>query len=84
MGSAGEVYSQPYACYSAGQFSEMTFDAIDARHYLMENALLPQIESLQAKNQKGEWDDNTCHHEDEVVYLPNRIDEEQKSGSMEA
>ena len=50
----------------------------------MENALLRQIKSLQAKNRKGEWDDNPCHREDEVVYLPNRIDEEQKSASMEA
>ena len=62
----------------------MTCDAIDVRHYLMENALLRQIKSLQAKNRKGEWDDSPCHREDEVVYLPNRIDEEQKSGSMEA
>lgn len=58
LGSAGEVYSQCYACYRAGQFSETTFDAIDERHYLMENALLRQIESLQAKQQTGEWDDN--------------------------
>ena len=29
LGSAGEVYSQCYACYRAGQFSETTFDAID-------------------------------------------------------
>ena len=73
-GSAGEVYSQCYACYPAGQFSETTFDAIDERHYLMENALLRQIESLQAKQQKREWDDNLFLREDEIVYLLNQID----------
>ena len=32
LASAGEVYSRCYACYRAGQFSEITFDAIDERH----------------------------------------------------
>ena len=41
----------------------------------MENALLRQIESLQAKQQKGEWDDNLFLREDEVIYLLNQIDE---------
>ena len=49
LAPAGEVYSRCCACYRAGQFSESTFDAIDKRHYTMENALLRQIESLQAK-----------------------------------
>ena len=74
LASAGEVYSQCYACYRAGQLSETTFDAIDERHYLMENALLRQIESLQAKQQKGEWDDNLFLREDEVIYLLNQIE----------
>ena len=39
----------------------------------MENALLRQIESLQAKQQQGEWDDNLFLHEDEVTYLLNQI-----------
>ena len=74
LASAGEVYSRCYACYRAGQLSEITFDAIDERHYAMENALLRQIESLQAKQQTGEWDDNLFLREDEVTYLLNQID----------
>ena len=74
LASAGEVYSRCYACYRAGQFSEITFDAIDERHYAMENALLRQIESLQAKQQQGKWDDNLFLREDEVTYLLNQID----------
>ena len=74
LASAGEVYSQCYACYRAGQFSATTFDAIDEQHYAMENALLRQIESLQAKQKQGTWDDNLFLREDEVIYLLNQID----------
>ena len=58
----------------AGQFSEATFDAIDEQHYTMENALLRQIESLQAKQRTGEWDDNLFLREDELTYILNQID----------
>ena len=74
LGSAGEVYSRCYACYRAGQFSAETFDAIDERHYALENALIRQIQSLQAKQQGGEWDDNLFLREDELSYLRNEID----------
>ena len=74
LGSAGEVYSRCYACYRAGQFSAATFDAIDERHYALENALIRQIQSLQAKQQDGEWDDNLFLREDELSYLLNEID----------
>lgn len=40
-----------------------------------ENALLNQIKSLQAKQQKGEWDDNLFLREDEITYILNQIDE---------
>lgn len=75
LASAGEVYSRCYACYRAGQLSETTFDAIDEQHYAMENALLRQIESLQAKQRKGEWDDNLFLRKDEITYILNQIDE---------
>ena len=75
LASAGEVYSRCYACYRAGQFSEATFDAIDTQHYAMENALLNQIKSLQAKQRKGEWDDKLFLREDEITYILNQIDE---------
>ena len=74
LGSAGEVYSRCYACYKAGQFSTTTFDTIDERHYAMENTLLRQIKSLQAKQDRGEWDDNLFLREDEITYLLNQID----------
>ena len=74
LASAGEVYSRCYACYRAGQFSEATFDAIDERHYAVENALLRQIEALQAKQQTGEWEDNLFLREDELIYVLNQID----------
>ena len=75
LASAGEVYSRCYACYKAGQFSADTFDAIDENHYAMENALLRQIEILQEKQQKGEWDDNLFLREDEVIYILNQKEE---------
>lgn len=88
LASAGEVYSRCYACYRAGQFSAATFDVIDEQHYAMENALLRQIESLQAKQRKGEWDDNLFLREDEIIYLLNQIDEQnkedQKAGDWKA
>ena len=73
LGSSGEVYSRCYACYRAGQFSATTFDEIDEQHYAMENALLKQVESLQKKQQEGEWDDNLFLREEEIVYLLNNI-----------
>ena len=57
LGSSGEVYSRCYACYRAGQFSEKTFDEIDAAHYAMEGDLLPLVESIQRKPQ-DEWKDS--------------------------
>ena len=75
LASAGEVYSRCYACYRGRQFSTTTFDAIDEKHYAMENALIRQIETLQAKQQKGEWDDNLFLREDEVIYLLNQDEE---------
>ena len=75
LASAGEVYSRCYACFRAGQFSAETFDAIDEKHYAMENALIRQIETLQAKQQKGEWDDNLFLYEDEIIYLLNQEEE---------
>ena len=40
----------------------------------MENALLRQIEVLQAKQQKGEWDDNLFLREDELIYTLNQME----------
>ena len=40
----------------------------------MENALLRQIKSLQAKQQKGEWDDNLFLREDELIYTLNQME----------
>lgn len=67
LGSSGEVYTRCYACFRAGQFSEKTFDEIDALHYEAENNLLRLIESLQGKPIE-EWSDSFIR-EDSVEYL---------------
>ena len=67
LGSSGEVYSRCYACFRAGQFSEKTFDEIDALHYEAENNLLRLIESLQGKPVE-EWSDSFLR-EDSAEYL---------------
>ena len=70
LGSSGEVYSRCYACYRAGQFSEKTFDEIDALHYSMEGDLLRLIESIQRKPVE-EWEDSFVREEG-VEYLASK------------
>ena len=69
LGSRGEVYTRCYACYKAGQFSEKTFDEIDAKHYETEGDLLRLVESLQKKQLEGEWQDNFILRETDAEYL---------------
>ena len=67
LGSSGEVYSRCYACYRGGQWSEKTFDEIDALHYGMEGELLRLIESLERKPVE-EWEDSFIR-ENGIEYL---------------
>jgi len=67
LGSSGEVYSRCYACFRAGQWSEKTFDEIDALHYEAENNLLRLIESLQGKPVE-DWHDNFSLREESAEY----------------
>jgi len=76
LGSSGEVYSRCYACYKAGQFSENTFDEIDANHYEAEGDLLRLVESLQKKQIEGEWQDNFLLREAEAEYFITGSEEE--------
>ena len=67
LGSSGEVYSRCYACYRGGQWSEKTFDEIDATHYAMEGDLLGLVESIQRKPVE-EWEDSFVR-ENGIEYL---------------
>lgn len=86
LGSSGEVYSRCYACYRAGQFSEKTFDEIDATHYAMEGNLLRLVESIQRKPTE-EWEDSFIREagieylSDEAEFNPQETDSE--SAKME-
>ena len=76
LGSSGEVYSRCYACFRAGQFSEKTFDEIDAKHYEAEGDRLRLVESLQKKQLEGEWQDSFLLREAEVEYFVAESEEE--------
>ena len=58
LGSCGELYSSYHACAAAKQISETDFEKFDELHYKLENQLLKLIESLQKKQNQGDWNDS--------------------------
>ena len=68
LGSAGELYSRCYACHRANQIRCEDFDQIDSLHYEVENLLLRLIESLQEKQQDGDWQDSFLAREERAEY----------------
>ena len=57
-GSCGEFYSCYDSCYQAGQITDDEYEQLDKLHYKVENGLLKLIESVQAKQTEGDWEEN--------------------------
>ncbi len=68
MGSAGESVSALHVYCPAGHISEEEFEQMDSLAFRMENGLKKLIESLQEKQQNGDWDDSFVIRESNEVY----------------
>jgi len=68
LGSAGESVSGLLACHAAGQIDEKDFVAHNDLAFKLENGLLKLIESLERKQEKGEWIDHLIVKESNAVY----------------
>ncbi len=55
LGSCGEFHSCYESCMQANQISEKEYEELDILHYKVENELLRLIESLQRKQNTGQW-----------------------------
>jgi four helix bundle protein len=69
LGSLGESVSGLWAMRSAGQVSQDDFDVLDALAYKLENGLLKLVESLEMKQEKGDWVDRLVVRESNEAYL---------------
>src|SRR4030043_1365124 len=58
LGSCGEFHSCYESCMQADQISEEEYEELDVLHYKVENQLLRLIESLQRKQQGGQWEES--------------------------
>lgn len=68
LGSAGESVSGLHVYVEAEQITAAQFDELDALAYKLENGLKRLIESLQAKQDTGEWQDRFVVRESNVAY----------------
>ena len=56
LSSSGELHSCVVSCHKAGQITDEEYDTIEQIHYKTENELIKLIESLQRKQQMGDWE----------------------------
>jgi four helix bundle protein len=63
LGSCGELHSCCESFRQANQISKEEYERLDELHYKVENSLLRLIESLQRKQQDGEWDQSFASRE---------------------
>jgi four helix bundle protein len=63
LSSVGESVSGLHAYRTANQLSEMDFEQLDKAAWKLENGLKRLIQSLQAKQQTGEWQDSFVKEE---------------------
>jgi hypothetical protein len=63
LGSCGEFHSCYESFLKAGQISKEEYEELDKLHYKVENSLLKLIESLQKKQQNGDWEENLYKEE---------------------
>lgn len=68
MGSAGESVSALHVYCPAGHISADEFEQMDSLAFRLENGLKKLIESLQEKQQNGDWDDSFVIRESNEVY----------------
>ncbi|MFA6292751.1 MAG: four helix bundle protein [Victivallales bacterium] len=67
-GSMGESVSGLHAYYAAGQLTTEEFNEIDGLAYKLENGLLKLIESLENKDNEGDWNDSLMIRESNSSY----------------
>jgi four helix bundle protein len=63
LGSCGEFHSCYESFLKARQISKEEYEELDKLHYKVENSLLKLIESLQKKQQNGDWEENLYKEE---------------------
>jgi len=68
LGSLGESVSGLYAYHKAQQIGEEDFKALDDLAFKLENGLLKLVESLERKQQTGDWIDSLIIKESNVSY----------------
>lgn len=68
LGSLGESVSGLHACYKAEQLAEADFSSLDALAFKLENGLLKLVESLERKQDAGDWIDTLVIKESNVAY----------------
>jgi four helix bundle protein len=68
LGSLGESVSGIYACRQAEQLAEADFKLLDALAFKLENGLLKLVESLERKQDAGDWIDTLVIKESNVAY----------------
>jgi four helix bundle protein len=68
LGSLGESVSGLYAYRQAQQIGETDFKALDELAFKLENGLLKLVESLEHKQEKGDWIDSLIVKESNVAY----------------
>ena len=68
LGSLGESVSGLHAYHAAGQIAGSDFKALDELAFKLENGLLKLVESLERKQQDGDWIDTLIIKESNVAY----------------
>jgi len=68
LGSLGESVSGIHAYHLAKQISDDDFERLDAHAYKLENGLLKLVESLEMKEQTGDWIDSLVVKESNAIY----------------
>ncbi len=68
LGSAGESVSGLHVYVEAGQVTAAQFEELDALAYKLENGLIRLIETLQSKQDSGDWQDSFVIRESNAAY----------------
>ena len=68
LGSLGESVSGLYAYRNAEQLSEADFNSLNDLLFKLENGLLKLVESLERKQEAGDWIDSLIIKEGNVAY----------------
>ncbi len=68
LGSLGESVSGLQAYRKAEQISEQDFKVLNDRSFKLENGLLKLVESLERKEQAGDWIDTLIIKESNIAY----------------